>query len=832
VGDEFDAHAGSQEMRFSSQYETALRDWRRYLLLFLAFVVPIQPLLDIRSYRLVEAAVLVLGGLAIYRHRANPFPWTINVSLLLGLAGWSLATAFSRQPIISFDVGILEFCMFYILLYVFTTEADAKIKTQALILFVLGATLLSVVQAITIIGKVYPIASTWSDIPPVPIRASDFIRYKDAVPVFFKTGVPHSYGNIGSYGSLWILLVPLALGGYFVVRQKTAALLVAVAVIYSGLVVYSRSALVAAMLAAFAIWIFRLVKFRSVSPAITALMLAVVIIHVDPSALHYYSDNLEQVLANVKAKTHLAERGSADVPGASTEVRASRAAEETGKVEGGIADRSAPAVPGPAREKASGEAKTNSAPEPNIQFTDDVSASERLAALRTGLKLGLQHWVTGVGYGAYANYDRVYTAPHSLALLRFAESGVLGLLSFLALFFYLGFRLLRALLTGQSDMGQFTCLAASSAFMLKAAFFGANFAVSSNFVWAFGLALTVAGTLTWQSVEAKYPLSALFVVHRSRWATYGLLFAVAASFLVFAWGSRTETVRSQLPKLVWPSSAPIPKIVDTLSHATANQRAEASAAIDDVMKGERVVGVPRQGPLPTIVDTLSHATPDQLAKAAAAVSHVMQGEQMIGLPSEGPIQEALRMLRQADADQARRAAAAVRAVINGERVDVLRPQEDEGRLGDIQLQEADGYVFKNNGPELTESSKQKIRDAIVPRLLEIAKKRDSDVIEVIGHTDPRPVARRRSNLDRELPTVLRDGKPDVRLSPADNAGMGLARAVAVVRTLREDDRLRGYHILPLSAGSLIGTDGRLSTVPDERATGRRRIEIVLRKSRR
>ena len=66
---------------------------------------------------------------------------------------------------------------------------------------------------------------------------------------------------------------------------------------------------------------------------------------------------------------------------------------------------------------------------------------------------------------------------------------------------------------------------------------------------------------------------------------------------------------------------------------------------------------------------------------------------------------------------------------------------------------------------------------------------------------------------------------------ADNAGLGLARALSVVERLSADPRLRNFRILPLSAAQLIGTDGRIThwdSHGDVRE--RRRIEIRMRKS--
>jgi len=105
------------------------------------------------------------------------------------------------------------------------------------------------------------------------------------------------------------------------------------------------------------------------------------------------------------------------------------------------------------------------------------------------------------------------------------------------------------------------------------------------------------------------------------------------------------------------------------------------------------------------------------------------------------------------------------------------------------------------------------------------------VIEVVGHTDEQAIAPRPSNLDKELVPVLRGEKEIKTLIPADNVGLGLTRAIAVVDVLQRDRSLMNYRILPLSGAQLIKTDETLSTgsakanVPE-----RRRIEIRLRKS--
>ena len=149
----------------------------------------------------------------------------------------------------------------------------------------------------------------------------------------------------------------------------------------------------------------------------------------------------------------------------------------------------------------------------------------------------------------------------------------------------------------------------------------------------------------------------------------------------------------------------------------------------------------------------------------------------------------------------------------------------------INLSEADGYYFATGSADLTPDFEMALNTVVVTRLLEIAESFDVDVIEVIGHTDEQPVSNRVSNLDRSLPSVTLGGSSAGVLQWADNAGLGLARALAVVKVLSFDPRLRSFRILPLSAAQLIATDGKL-TRWDARGDvrERRRIEIRMRKS--
>lgn len=148
----------------------------------------------------------------------------------------------------------------------------------------------------------------------------------------------------------------------------------------------------------------------------------------------------------------------------------------------------------------------------------------------------------------------------------------------------------------------------------------------------------------------------------------------------------------------------------------------------------------------------------------------------------------------------------------------------------VTLREDRGFYFGTGSAVLSESAAAQLHDQTVGDLVDLISRYDVDVIEVIGHTDERRVASSKvSNLDDTLLAAV-NGGPIEALAPADNAGLGLARAVAVAQVLKSDKRLSGYDILPLSAAQLVGTDGRLTAGGGGDEQERRRIEIRLRRS--
>ena len=119
---------------------------------------------------------------------------------------------------------------------------------------------------------------------------------------------------------------------------------------------------------------------------------------------------------------------------------------------------------------------------------------------------------------------------------------------------------------------------------------------------------------------------------------------------------------------------------------------------------------------------------------------------------------------------------------------------------------------------------------MIPLLTNYIKEYGVDVVEVIGHTDEVPMVGH-SNLDTRLISAS-TGKSDIgQLRSTDNAGLAIARAVAVVQILRADPRMKNVTILPLSAAQMIVP---VDKIADGTAAAsdqsRRRIEIRLRRS--
>lgn len=146
------------------------------------------------------------------------------------------------------------------------------------------------------------------------------------------------------------------------------------------------------------------------------------------------------------------------------------------------------------------------------------------------------------------------------------------------------------------------------------------------------------------------------------------------------------------------------------------------------------------------------------------------------------------------------------------------------------LSEAGGYYFESGKATLRPEFKRRLHALIIPLLRRNIDDYGVDVVEVIGHTDEVPMVGK-SNLDSLLIAASDSRAPIEALHSTDNAGLAMARAVAVVRILRADPRLSGVTILPLSGAQLIVPIDRVADGTETKSDqSRRRIEIRLRRS--
>jgi outer membrane protein OmpA-like peptidoglycan-associated protein len=227
----------------------------------------------------------------------------------------------------------------------------------------------------------------------------------------------------------------------------------------------------------------------------------------------------------------------------------------------------------------------------------------------------------------------------------------------------------------------------------------------------------------------------------------------------------------------------------------------------------------------------SGLSPEALKKNGAFLAEVAP---LAGDATAEEIRQALVFARRVRADLGLPPDALADAVVG--RVDAVEAAARAARPGRrvdlppiLTLREDRGFYFETGSAVPSDAFLDRLRSETAPELARLIETYDVDVVEVIGHTDERRVATGTSNLDDTLLDVVRGG-PAAAMIATDNAGLGLARAVAVAQVLKEYPALAGHEILPLSAGQLVGTDDRLTVGGGGDVPERRRIEIRLRRS--
>ena len=145
----------------------------------------------------------------------------------------------------------------------------------------------------------------------------------------------------------------------------------------------------------------------------------------------------------------------------------------------------------------------------------------------------------------------------------------------------------------------------------------------------------------------------------------------------------------------------------------------------------------------------------------------------------------------------------------------------------ITITEAEGYSFPTGSAYISNTFKELLTNKVAALLKENIDKYQANIVEVFGHTDEQPKSGY-SNLDVTLINAVNGRFPIDKLSAADNVGLGMARAVSVVKVLSLCPELSNIKILPYSAGQSVDNTGSLSTGLSGDRPSRRRIEIRLR----
>ncbi len=145
---------------------------------------------------------------------------------------------------------------------------------------------------------------------------------------------------------------------------------------------------------------------------------------------------------------------------------------------------------------------------------------------------------------------------------------------------------------------------------------------------------------------------------------------------------------------------------------------------------------------------------------------------------------------------------------------------------------SDEFRFLTNSAELSVDFQHRLESDVALQVRDLLDQYGVDVVEVIGHTDEQPIkSTQESTLDKMAIPVLNGDAPITSLVPVDNAGLGLARAIAVANVLERALGDTNAKIIPLSGAQLVLPGDEVSkglTPNDDRE--RRRIELRIRRS--
>ncbi len=128
-------------------------------------------------------------------------------------------------------------------------------------------------------------------------------------------------------------------------------------------------------------------------------------------------------------------------------------------------------------------------------------------------------------------------------------------------------------------------------------------------------------------------------------------------------------------------------------------------------------------------------------------------------------------------------------------------------------------------PALNEFIRNEVAVDIRKKIRENRTIYEGYIIQVTGHTDGQKITKSFSNLDDNLENVTADKKLANTLTAGSNADLGLMRALAVVKVLKQE--LPGWEFRAYSAAQLYLPSGEYAPIEREAQPTRRRVEISL-----
>ncbi|MDJ0554904.1 MAG: hypothetical protein QNJ68_10755 [Microcoleaceae cyanobacterium MO_207.B10] len=146
----------------------------------------------------------------------------------------------------------------------------------------------------------------------------------------------------------------------------------------------------------------------------------------------------------------------------------------------------------------------------------------------------------------------------------------------------------------------------------------------------------------------------------------------------------------------------------------------------------------------------------------------------------------------------------------------------------IVIEDSPSRRFESGSAEISGGLKSYIEGDLIKKIEDYGKEYNQGyVVEVIGHTDGQVNQRSGSNLDTQLEKVAKGNESVNSLVPGSNADLGLMRALAVVKKLQKNPRLKklGLKFRAYSAAQLYSPGGDFAGANRNPEQSRRRIEV-------